>query len=124
MNRMKIQQNIKHNLRFVMAERKITLAEFADELGIARSSLQCYLDGTSNPRADTIQLLAEKLDIPVHALVADFPFEDLSSDQQNSLPLSELRDALKEVSEYSYKLHLLCEALSDLVSNVSPSEDD
>ena len=36
---MKIQQNIKHNLRLAMAEKNVSLTEFANKLGIARSSL-------------------------------------------------------------------------------------
>ena len=112
---MKIQQNIKHYLRFAMAKRNLSLTEFADELGIARSSLQCYFEGTSNPRADTIHLIAEKLDIPLHTLTADFSHENLTSNHQDSILLKELYDSLKDVSQSSYKLHLRCEALCELL---------
>lgn len=120
---MKIQQNIKHNLRLAMSQRNLSLTEFADELGIARSSLQCYLEGTSNPRADTIQLIAQKLDIPLHALIADFSYEHLNLNHNDSILLKELYDILKDVSQSSYKLHLSCEALCELLFNDSISND-
>lgn len=60
---MKIQKNIAATLRSAMKERDMTLVEFADEIGIARSSLQGYLKEHSNPRADTIELLSRKLNI-------------------------------------------------------------
>ena len=121
---MKIQQNIKHNLRLAMAEKNVSLTEFADELGIARSSLQRYLDGISNPRTDTLQLIAEKLNIPLHTLTVDFSYEDLNPDNQNGILFPELYDVLRDVSQSSYKLHLICEALCELLFNDSPSEHD
>lgn len=65
---MKIQRNIASTLKMTMSQRNISLAEFAEELGIARSSLQEYLKEDANPRADTIQLLSEKLGISVSQL--------------------------------------------------------
>ena len=67
---MKIQRNIASTLKMTMSQRNISLAEFAEELGIARSSLQEYLKEDANPRADTIQLLSEKLGISVSQLLS------------------------------------------------------
>lgn len=67
---MKIQKNIAATLRAAMAEKDMTLVEFADEIGIARSSLQGYLKEHSNPRADTIELLSKKLNIPPTRLIS------------------------------------------------------
>ena len=58
---LKIQENIAATLKAKMEENHETLAEFSQRLGIARSSLQEYLKENSNPRADTIELLADKL---------------------------------------------------------------
>ena len=67
---MAIRQNIADTVRKKMAEQNRKLEEFSEELGIARSSLQEYLKGTANPRADAIELLAEKLKITPAELVS------------------------------------------------------
>lgn len=46
-----------------MEERQLSLTEFSKELGIGKSSLQAYLNGQQNMRSDTIELIAEKLEI-------------------------------------------------------------
>lgn len=66
-----IQKNIAATLKAYMHEKGLTQEEYALELGIARSSLQEYLKEDSNPRADTIELLAKRLGIPPSALVSD-----------------------------------------------------
>ena len=58
---MNIQDNIKYNLKAIMKDKRLSLTDFSEELGIARSSLQQYLKGDSNPRADTLQILDDKL---------------------------------------------------------------
>ena len=67
---MNIQKNIAATLKAAMAERDLTLVEFAEEIGIARTSLQGYLKEESNPRADTIELLSERLNISPSALIS------------------------------------------------------
>ena len=67
---MNIQKNIAATLKAAMAERDLTLVEFAEEIGIARTSLQGYLKEESNPRADTIELLSERLNISPSVLIA------------------------------------------------------
>ena len=67
---MNIQKNIAATLKTAMREKDMTLVEFADEIGIARSSLQGYLKEHSNPRADTIELLSKKLNIPPTQLIS------------------------------------------------------
>ena len=60
---MGIQKNIAATLRLYMSENNKTLAEFADELQIARSSLQEYLKGEGNPSVCTIEQIAEKMEM-------------------------------------------------------------
>ena len=67
---MTIQKNIAATLKSAMAEKDLNLAEFAEEIGIARTSLQGYLKEESNPRADTIELLSEKLNISPAELIS------------------------------------------------------
>ena len=67
---MNIQKNIAATLKAAMVERDLNLVEFAEEIGVARTSLQGYLKEESNPRADTIALLSEKLHIPPVVLIS------------------------------------------------------
>lgn len=87
---MNIQKNIAATLKAAMAERNLTLVEFAEEIGIARTSLQGYLREESNPRADTIELLSQRLNISPSALIsgpdAYLPAqEELSEDEVHPL---------------------------------------
>lgn len=67
---MSIVKNISHALRWYKEVNKLTMSELASELGIAVSSLQSYMDGTANPRADTIELLARKMHLSVMEMVS------------------------------------------------------
>ena len=52
---MSISENISQMLQWFKAANQLSLAELSEELGIPVSSLQGYLKGTSNLRADTIE---------------------------------------------------------------------
>ncbi len=58
---MAICKNLAQHLNEIRKERQLTISEFSEELGISRSSLQALLNGTGNPRADTIEYLAHQL---------------------------------------------------------------
>lgn len=66
---MSIIKNISEFLRWYKEENDLSMNELAKELGIAVSSLQGYMDGTANPRADTIELIAEKTKTPITEMV-------------------------------------------------------
>ncbi len=68
---MNMQKNIAAKIRFAMMQRNCSLEELARELGIARSTLQEYLRENSNPRLDTLELLAEKLGYTPAELISD-----------------------------------------------------
>lgn len=68
-----IQRNIAENLQRTMRERKLSVMEFAEELGIPLTSAKNYLKGKSNPTAETISLLADKLDITPVELISGLP---------------------------------------------------
>ena len=63
------ENNFSAKLKNAKEERGATFVEFAEEMGISKSALQEYLKGNTNPRLDTIKLLAEKLGMPVSELI-------------------------------------------------------
>lgn len=48
----------------------MSMSELSQELGIPTSSVQCYLKGASDLRATTIELLAEKMNVPLMEMVS------------------------------------------------------
>jgi len=66
--------SIIRNVSIAMREYKelmhMSMSELSKELGIPVSSLQCYLKGTSDLRATTIELLAEKMNVPLMEMVS------------------------------------------------------
>lgn len=67
---MSIMKRISIVLHWYKEVNNLSMSEFAKELGIAVSSLQGYMDGTANPRADTIELLAKKMNVPLMEMVS------------------------------------------------------
>ena len=74
---MTIQKNISLKIRSALELSNLTLAEFAERLGISRSSLQEYLKEDANPRIDTVELLAEKLGYTPLELMSDMTAGEL-----------------------------------------------
>ncbi len=68
---MSLNSNLSKNLRAIQICRKKSLKDFADELCIARSSLQTILDGNCNLRMDTITQIAQSLDADPLLLLQD-----------------------------------------------------
>lgn len=67
---MSIIKNVSHAMQEYKAARQSSLSELSEELGIPVSSLQCYLKGTSDLRATTIEMLAEKMNVPLMEMVS------------------------------------------------------
>lgn len=67
---MKIERNISATIRKELSKRGIRFQDFARELGIPRTTLTGYMKGTSHPRADSLEYLAEKLGISLSELVS------------------------------------------------------
>jgi len=67
---MSIIQNVSLMMQKYKELNHMSMSELSQELGIPTSSVQCYLKGTSDLRATTIELLAEKMDIPVIEMVS------------------------------------------------------
>lgn len=64
------QEKIAATFKTGMEERSMTLVVFAEEIGIARISLQRWLKEKFNPQEDAIELLSEKLNISTYVLVS------------------------------------------------------
>ena len=78
------------HLNRIRKDRGLSITEFSEELGIARSSLQAILNGTGNPRSDTIEHIAANLNIDYRTLLtepADSTAPQLTEAQQKDLLL-------------------------------------
>ena len=70
---MPIKENISAAIYRYQRGRDLSLREVAREFGIPWASLEGYANGRANPRADTLELLAKKLEIPLTELVSGSP---------------------------------------------------
>ena len=70
---MAICENLAHRLHAIRTERGMTITEFSELLGIARSSLQQILSGRGNPRMDTVEHIARRLEMDPLSLLSDCP---------------------------------------------------
>lgn len=58
------------NIRQYKLDHALSIVELAEELHLAVSTTQEYLNGNGNPRGDTLELLAQRMGIPVAQLVS------------------------------------------------------
>lgn len=70
---MPINQNIAAFLRRYKEQRQLSIAELSAELGIAKSAAVDYLNGDSNPRADTVDMIAEKCGVSAAEMISAQP---------------------------------------------------
>lgn len=67
---MSIGENVAQIIKRVKTERNLSMAEMAEEFGIAKSQLEVYITGAGNPRADTLELLADKIGVSVSEIIS------------------------------------------------------
>lgn len=72
-----LMKNLANNLKALRLASGKTLDEFSEELCIARSTLQELEAGRSNSRMDTVQIIADKLELPAIVLLSP-SFEQLT----------------------------------------------
>lgn len=70
---MGIRQHISEYLNEYKRKNGLSVSALAAELGISCSTLQTYLNGTGNPRADTIEHMAKSIGVDPAALVCSSP---------------------------------------------------
>lgn len=67
---MSLSQNFADSLAMIQALHGWTFKQFVEVLEIGRSTLQEYLSGKSNPRLDTIEHIANKLQVDPAFLIS------------------------------------------------------
>ena len=58
------------NIKRYKLEHGLSIVELAEELHLALSTTQEYVSGRGNPRGDTLELLAQRMGVPVARLVS------------------------------------------------------
>lgn len=77
---MTLQENLSNMMNAIRTSRKQSIAEFSEELGISRSSTQELLKGTGNPRMDTVEHIAGRLNVdPLTLLSCSYSEKQLES---------------------------------------------
>ncbi len=91
-----LQKNLSAAMKVIRASRNQSITEFSEDLGIARSSLQDILNGTGNPRMDTVEYIASQLQVsPITLLSGSFEDEQL----QTALLLIQTIDAVSKLTD-------------------------
>ena len=103
---MSIRENLAKNLKEITKERKMSLDEFADLLGISRSMLQVYLKGEGNPRLDTLEEIAKKLRISVFDIIGVPPREERVSLKDIRVMLEALVEGYRNLFVYLLSIKL------------------
>lgn len=67
---MSISKNIAGTIKRYKETNHLSIAELSIALGVAKSAVESYLNGTGNPRADTIEILAEKCGISAAEMIS------------------------------------------------------
>lgn len=72
---MKKNRNFARNLEAFQREKRLTLTEFAEEIGIARTTLQSVLND-GNTTLDTAVRISEKVGVPLDVLLSAEPLSE------------------------------------------------
>lgn len=70
---MPIKENFAAFLQRYREARHLSIAELSAELGIAKSATVEYLNGDGNPRADTMDMIADKCGVPAAEIISAQP---------------------------------------------------
>lgn len=105
---MTLQQNLSNSMKAIRSIRKTSITEFSEEIGVSRSEAQGILRGTSNPRLDTIQCIADNLNIDPLVLISSFSETQLevsllllkSFDFFSKLSSEEQKEAARLLNEF------------------------
>lgn len=75
---MTLQKNFCNFISAIQHSSKESITAFSKELQISRSLLQEILNGTANPRMDTVEHIANRLQVdPIHLLTCSYSHEQL-----------------------------------------------
>ena len=66
---MVLQKNLSVMMNVIRRSRNLSITQFSEELGLSRSYTQALLNGRGNPRMDTIEHIASRLQISLLLLL-------------------------------------------------------
>ena len=73
-----LQKNLSVMMNVIRRSRNLSITQFSEELGLSRSYTQALLNGRGNPRMDTIEHIASRLQInPLRLLCCSYSEEQL-----------------------------------------------
>ncbi len=78
---------MKDRLQYIIAEKNLSLSQFADSIGIQRSTLHHIINGRNNPSLDVV--------MKIHSTYPDIDLEWLITGKHNNTD-SELADAIQQ----------------------------
>ncbi len=114
---MQLQKNLAIALGKIRAQKNQSVTNFSELLGIARSSLQMLLKGRGNPRLDTVEYIAEKLQVSPSVLLSG------GDSREPTLALEYLLQTIESVSRLPMeRQRQIAALLQELVSlwNLTP----
>ena len=114
---MQLQKNLAIALGKIRAQKNQSVTSFSELLGIARSSLQMLLKGRGNPRLDTVEYIAEKLQVSPSVLLSG------GDSREPTLALEYLLQTIESVSRLPMeRQRQIAALLQELVSlwNLTP----
>lgn len=102
---MQVKENVAQMILQYKISHKLSLLGLSEELGMAPSSVQSYLKEEVNPRLDTLELLAKKLDTSVMELISG-PSPEWERAAAIVRAAREFRDLTPEQAEKGIQLFL------------------
>lgn len=70
---MPISENVAEFIRRYKEKNDLSISDLSEELGIAKSAIVNYLNGDCNPRADTMDMIAEKCGVSPAEIISAQP---------------------------------------------------
>ncbi len=102
-----MQSIVSKTLRHLIIDRKVSKTDFAKHLGVARSTLDAYLNGKTQMPADRIMLAARYFDVPVGYL-----FGENNNDIANNKSIIEtLKQQQKQINKLEQQLKSIANSL-------------
>ena len=109
-------------LSYEMRRRNMSVEEFAIFLDIGKTSLQDYLKGEGNPTLHTMELIADKLGIPVYQMLWHGPVQPYGRAALHGVP-AEIMQLHPDVRNIAYQQFLSLQSTYDLSDIMSAREE-
>lgn len=87
------------NLRFLRKREKLTQQEMADKLGVSRSTIAMYENGSREPDFETLEAIADLFNVNMSTLLGESEKAPIVSDESEvSAIFNQLTDANKSAA--------------------------